>query len=261
MIRHILVGVFSSLLALGITIDAHSAEQSPAIEPEAMEMLRQMSDYINSLEQFTFHADNTIDTVLESGQQIQKSARADVTIKRPNQFRVNRQGDSIDQEFYFNGQTMTLYGKKLNFYASMNLSQTVDINTALEIAREEIGLFIPGSDLVYHDAHLELLEDVQSGMVVGSSVVDGVEVHHLAFRGSEVDWQLWVEKGEKPLPRKYLITSKWITGAPQYTAVLSEWNTSAEVDDAQFSFSPPPEAEKIGFIQMRRPPVKPGGEK
>ncbi|WP_167495768.1 MULTISPECIES: DUF2092 domain-containing protein [Desulfosediminicola] len=254
MIRQILLGILAPLLALGVANSSQNSAQSPAIQPEALEILHQMSDYLNSLQQFTFHSDNTIDTVLQSGQQIQMSARAEVTIKRPNQFRVYRQGDDFDQEFYFDGQAMTLYGKTINYYASMKLSKTVDINTALELAQEEVGLSIPGSDLVYHDAHLELLEDVQSGMVVGSSVVDGVEVHHLAFRGSEVDWQLWVEKGEKPLPRKYLITSKWVAGAPQYTAVLSDWNTSAEVDDSHFSFSPPPEAEEIGFIQLRRRP-------
>jgi len=95
------------------------------------------------------------------------------------------------------------------------------------------------------------MEDVKSGMVVGSSIVDGVDVHHLAFRGSEVDWQIWIQKGDKPFPRKYLITSKWIAGAPQGTALLSDWNTAVKLDDARFTFSPPPEAHKIGFIPLR----------
>jgi hypothetical protein len=131
----------------------------------------------------------------------------------------------------------------------------MDINTVLELAREEVGVIVPAADLVYHDAYLGLMEGVESGTYVGESTVDGVEVHHLAFRGVEVDWQIWVEKGNKPLPRKFLITSKWITGAPQFMAVLSDWNTSAKLEDALFQFSPPPDAEKIDFIRSRPDPA------
>jgi hypothetical protein len=164
---------------------------------------------------------------------------------------VNRKGDIVDQELYFDGKTLTLYGKRVNYYATMIASETINIDTALEFAKEEVGVIAPASDLFYQNVYQGLMEDVESGMVVGTSTVGGVEVHHLAFRGSEVDWQIWIEKGDKPLPRKYLITSKWIAGAPQFTAVLSDWDTSAQLDDALFQFSPPPEAEEIGFIPLR----------
>jgi hypothetical protein len=229
----------------------YGAQDASTIEPEAAQILKQMSDYLGSLEQFRFRAANTIDTVARSGQQVQLSAQVDIAIQRPNRFRVNRKGEIVDQEFYFDGKTLTLYGKVVNYYANMNVSEMIDINTALDLAKQEVGVILPASDLVYQDAYQELMEDVESGMVVGTGTVGGVEVHHLAFRGSEVDWQIWVEKGDKPLPRKYLITSKWITGAPQFTAVFSDWDTSAKLDDAQFTFSPPPEAEEIGFIPLR----------
>ncbi len=251
MIRRTSLGFLAILVSFSISNAARSADEPSAIEPEAAQVLRQMSDYLDSLAQFTFRANNTIDTVVRSGQQIQLSAQVDIAIQRPNRFRVNRKGDIVDQEFYFNGKTLTLYGKGVNYYANMNVSEMVDINTALELAKEEVGVFVPASDLVYQNAYQALMEDVESGTVVGTSTVDGVDVHHLAFRGSDVDWQIWVEKGDKPLPRKYLITSKWVTGAPQFTAVFSDWNTSAQLDDALFTFSPTPKAEQIGFIPLR----------
>ncbi len=250
MIRRTSLGFLAILVSLSLSHTARSAESS-VVEPEAAQILRQMSDYLGSLEQFTFRADNTIDKVMRSGQQLQSGASVDIAIQRPNRFHVNRKGDIVDQEFYFDGKTLTLYGKVVNYYANMNVSKTVDINTALDLAKEEVGVILPASDLVYQDTYQVLMEDVESGMVVGTSTVGGVEVHHLAFRGSEVDWQIWIEKGDKPLPRKYLITSKWITGAPQFTAVFSDWDTSAQLDDALFTFSPPPEAKEIGFIPLR----------
>ena len=50
---------------------------------------------------------------------------------------------------------------------------------------------------------------------IGRGVIDGVECEHLAFRNQDVDWQLWVQVGAKPIPCKYVITSKAVgIGAP-----------------------------------------------
>ena len=60
--------------------------------------------------------------------------------------------------------------------------------------------------------------------------MDGVVCDHLAFRNLDTDWQIWVESGERPLPRKYVITSKTVAAAPQYTLRLRDsasiWATS-----------------------------------
>jgi len=55
------------------------------------------------------------------------------------------------------------------------------------------------------------------------AVVDGVECEHLAFRGVDTDWQIWIETGARPVPRKYVITSKTLAGAPQYTLRIKDW--------------------------------------
>lgn len=248
---HHTLGLLAIFALLTVSNPAASAQESSAIEPEAAQALRQMSDYLGSLQSVTFRADNTIDMLMPSGQQLQMGGNVDIAIRRPNRFRVNRKGDLGDQEFYFDGKTLTLYGKLVNYYATMTASQTVDIDTALEFAREEVGVVAPASDLFYQNAYQGLMEDVESGAYVGISTIGEVEVHHLAFRGREVDWQIWIETGDTPLPRKYLITSKWIAGAPQFTAVFSDWNTSAKLEDALFTFSPPPGVEKIGFIPLR----------
>jgi len=235
-------------------------DQSKAVEPEAAKILRKMSDYLGSLERFTLSSESTIDKVMPSGQKLQVGAHVDAAIQRPNRLHLAHIGDDVDQEFYFDGNTLTLHGKQDKYYARLGVSETVDIDTVLDLARSEVGVVLPAADLFYADAYEGLMADVESGIVVGSSTVGGVEVHHLAFRGSVVDWQIWIEKGDRPLPRKYVITSKWIAGAPQFTAVFSDWNTAAKLDDAQFAFSPPPEAQKIGFISLRNESGGKGGE-
>jgi len=54
-------------------------------------------------------------------------------------------------------------------------------------------------------------------------VVDGFECEHLAFRNDDTDWQIWIQVGDAPIPRKYVITSKTEEGAPQYTLVIRDW--------------------------------------
>jgi hypothetical protein len=88
---------------------------------------------------------------------------------------------------------------------------------------------------------------VKEGAVVGSAFVGGVEADHLAFRTDLVDWQIWISKGDKPLPLKYVITTKWVTGAPEYSLRLTNWKTDG-VDAAQFAFNPPADAKKIDQV-------------
>ena len=74
---------------------------------------------------------------------------------------------------------------------------------------------------------------------IGQGVVDGVECEHLAFRSTDTDWQIWIESGARPVPRKYVITSKTVTGAPQYTLRIKDWKTDAVADADTFVFKPP----------------------
>ena len=69
---------------------------------------------------------------------------------------------------------------------------------------------------------------------------------HLAFRQPDIDWQLWVEKGQRALPRKIVITTRYEVGDPQYTAVL-RWNPAPKFDAGTFTLVPPAGATKIPY--------------
>ena len=105
-------------------------------------------------------------------------------------------------------------------------------------------------DLFYADPYPGLTTDVVSGAYLGWSYVNGVQCHHLAFRAARVDWQIWVQTGDVPLPLKYVITSKWVTGSPQYTARFRDWNTKPKVAASQFEFTPPKGAKRLNSIPV-----------
>src|SRR4051794_10364076 len=97
----------------------------------------------------------------------------------------------------------------------------------------------------------ELMQGVIDSRHIGQGVVDGVECEHLAFRNADTDWQIWVETGTRPTPRKYVITSKAVAGAPQYTLRIKDWKTDAAVGADAFAFKAAADATKVTIQAMR----------
>jgi hypothetical protein len=51
------------------------------------------------------------------------------------------------------------------------------------------------------------------------------------------------------LPMKYVITSRWITGAPQYAVTFFDWVVQGDIDKAVFVFKAPQDAKEIPFSE------------
>ena len=190
------------------------------------------------------HARSRIDIRAE----IQFNSPATLEVSRPNKLRAHRKGDIVNQEFFYDGKTLTLYNPRDNLYATTAAPPTID--EMLDFAREKLDIIAPASELLYKNAADKMLKESSSGFVVGPSVVAGVKSTHLAFRGSEVDWQIWIEDGDKPLPRKFILTSKKVAGEPQFTVLIRSWDVTPKLTDQEFSFTPPKGAKKIEFLQL-----------
>ncbi len=207
-----------------------------------------MSKYLNSVEQFSFQAQITFDDVLPSGQKIQFAATEDVAVRRPNDAYIEYSGDLGSKQFWYNGETITLYDPDKNMYASEKVPAKLD--QAMDYVMKDLGFAPPLSDLLYSDPDKALMGKVQFGISVGPSVVDGVCCQHLAFVEKYIDWQIWIEDGKQLLPRKLLITYKTMPGSPQFTAVLTDWDLRARFPDSLFTAKVPAGADKIQFVKV-----------
>jgi hypothetical protein len=225
-------------LAIGAGINAFPVAQAQAqdMDPDATEVLQFMSDYLADTEAFSVNADIDFEVVARTGQKLQYSSYATVLMERPNGLYIERQGPVADAEIFFDGSQLTLFGRRANAYAQQSIDGTID--EAIRAFEFETGIPFPGADLLFSDPYAVLSEGVESSLYLGTAYIDGVEVHHLAFREDETDWQIWVQTGDVPLPMKYVITTKWLTGAPQYEIRLHDWDTSPDVADGQFTFTP-----------------------
>jgi hypothetical protein len=174
-----------------------------------------------------------------------------VYVKRPGQLRIDKTGDDGGGQVFYDGKTFTFYSKSQNRFITTPASPTLD--STLPNVQASANIELPGADLLYSDLYAGLMDDVVSGESLGTSIVEGVATHHLAFRGREVDWQIWIEDGPRPLPRKYVITSKNIEGSPEYEILLSDWNLDPKLADDLFKFKPPPGAAPVGATAPAQP--------
>lgn len=221
--------------------------QAADVEPKADELLRKASDYLGTLKRFKIDAESTTDDLLSTGQKLQHTEGVVVSVQRPDRLRVDITGERRNLQLIYDGKKISLLGTDRNFYAQTAAPATID--SALQYAIDNFGIRVPLSDLLYTNSYAVLSENVESGFYVGKSEVRGVKAHHLAFRTDDVDWQVWIEDSRTPLPRKVLITLKWMTAAPQYTVWLS-WDLSPTWPDNLYTFVPPVDARKIDFLPV-----------
>ena len=229
--------------------------QPAGIDPQAEKLLKRMSDYLASRQQFTLKGESTLEAVLTSGQKLQFDSPVTLEVSRPNKLRAHRKGDIADQEFFYDGKTLTLYNPRENFYATAAAPPTLD--AMFDFAREKLDVVAPGAEMLYGNAAERMLKVTTSGFVVGPSIVGGVKCTHLAFRGPEVDWQIWIEDGDKPLARKFVLTSKQVTGSPEFTLLIRSWDVAPKLTNQEFNFTPPKGAKKIEFLTLNAEAAKP----
>jgi hypothetical protein len=233
--------------ALFVACLPFSASAQPAgVDPKADKLLRAMTSYMAGLQKFSVTTENNLEAVTTEGQKIQFVAPATLTFQRPDKLVAQRRGDVADQRFIYDGKTLTLFNPASGYYSSVPAPAHLD--AMLEFAQNKLDVTAPGSDLIDTRAYDKLMQDVKTGSYIGLEVVGGQRCHHLAYQGAEVDWQLWVREGERPLPCRYVITSKNIAGAPQFTMNIVSADTNPKTSPGMFRFVPPAGAKAIEFL-------------
>ena len=221
----------------------------PKVDPKADELLHKMADALGKAKSFQFDADHVLEVVTNDGETLQFVAASHVAVKRPNQLRSDRVGAIADATLYYDGKNITIHGKRTNLYATAAAPPTID--AAIDFARDELGLEAPAADLIYSDAYTGLMEDVVSGTYVGLEPVGNRMCHHLAYRGQETDWQIWVEDGARALPCRYVIRSKNVKGAPTFQVAFDNWKLAPALAANYFEFKPTKGASQIQFLSLR----------
>ena len=248
------------LLALAL------AAAAPAVQAQARDakaVLKAMSDYVGSQKTIELTFDSDIEVITPQLEKIQFTNSGQALLARPDKLRAHRVGGYADVALVFDGKTASIFGKHINAYAQVDAPGGVD--QLFEALRAGHGVALPFADLLLTNSYDTLVAGVMEAKHIGRGVIDGRECEHLAFRNFDTDWQLWVDVGDKPVPRKMVITSKTLNSAPQYTLRVTSWKTDVQITADSFTFVAPANAQRlkpdelVGLDEL--PPEAPTGGK
>jgi hypothetical protein len=225
-----------------------SVSVARADEAQAKSLFKAMSDYLAAQKAISFDYDTNLEIVSTQQQKVGLASSGTLTLNRPDKLHVTRTGGFANVEMVFDGKTLTLLGKNSDLYAQIEAPGTID--QLVDVLRDKYHRPVPAADLLMSDPYKELMPLVTDVKDLGSGVIQGIECDHLAFRTKGVDWQIWIAQGGRPYPCRYVITSKKVTGWPQYTLDIRGWKAGTEVASDGFKLEIPSGAKKLAADQI-----------
>ena len=207
-----------------------------------------MSAFLKSLPAAELVADGSLDVVNVEGQRIQIDGRTTIKMKRRG-FAIHHVNDLKSRDFYYDGKQFTMVSPKLNFYSTVPAPPTN--HEVLEALYDRYGIRLPLEDFFrWADTGDARADRFASAFSMGAAMQGGVKTTHYAFREPQLDWEIWIEDGAQPLPRKLAIVDRTNPTRPTFTARLS-WNLNPAISDSDFNFRPGPDAKPIEMAEYR----------
>lgn len=206
-----------------------------AVNPEAAAALKRMSDFLSTFKTFELTSNATRDIISADGQRVQIGAVVKYKVARPGIW-IDFVSDVRNRQYFYDGKTFTIYAPTLNFYASAPAPATN--REFLKSIYDRFGISLPLEDLFrWNDGDKSDLEALTSGFSLGTAHIDGVATDHWAFRQGDFDWEVWIEQGNRPLPRKLVIVDRTDPALPAYSARLN-WTLDPPLAAKDFTFVP-----------------------
>ena len=246
-----------SLLAMLLAAPSTYAQTPPAgtasapvsaVDQASIQALKDMGAHLQTLKRFRVSTELTGERVLKEGQKLQRTAKADLDVARPSKLRARISSAQGKRELIYDGKTFTLYTPAQKYYASVEFAGTVgELIGRLE---EKYGVELPLSDLFRWGTPDAPLDKIESAMNAGQELIGKDICDHYAFRQGKIDWQIWITSGDKPLPRKVVITNRADEARPQSVSLIS-WNLKPAFEDSVFKFTPPQGAKKTEIVERK----------
>jgi hypothetical protein len=245
-----------------------TASETPAAtageqDPQAKAILMKMADFLAKAQAFSVTMRSGYDAIQADGQVIEFGERRKILLQRPDQVRIEvERSDGDPGLVVFDGKGITVYKVEDNVYARAEQPGTLD--EAIVYLVKDLQLTLPLARMFRSDLAQDLEKQLTAVSYVEENILFDVPTDHLAARSVDVDLQIWIARGEQPLPRRVILTYKNAPGQPQFRADFLDWSLSPGISAESFTFTPPADAEQIPFISHVRPqgslPAQKGGQ-
>jgi hypothetical protein len=237
---------------------AWAEERSPSparatsrIDPQALEILRRMSTTLGDAKAFTYRSRSIVEVPAKTGQFITLFSTAEVALKRPDKLRARLTGEAPHFDFYFDGKTASAFAPATKVYSTVEAPSTID--AMLPALEQETGIRFASAPLLFSDPYGVLTRKLISGVVVGPTVVNRRPCQHLAFRSPGVNWEIWIESGQRTLPWRLAVTFTDRTNFPRVLVEFLNWNLHPWLHAGDFAFRKPAGARETPFFSVIKP--------
>jgi hypothetical protein len=250
-----------SALAMALATPGLHAQTAPAaaaaesqqavnpVDPAAIQALKDMGAHLQTLKRFTVSTDLTGERVLADGQKLQHSATAALDVVRPNMLRARMFSARAEREIFYDGKLATISIPAQKAYSTVEFTGNLgELVSKLEV---RYGVELPMADMFLWGTPAAPLDKIESAMNAGQDFIEKDLCDHYAFRQGNVDWQIWITTGAKPLPRKLVITNRSDEARPQSVQYFN-WNLKPTFKDSIFKFTPPKGATAVELRSLEQ---------
>lgn len=215
-------------------------------------VFERMARFLADARQFQVTLTMGYEVVQTTGQKIEFSERREITVARPDRFRVDiKKSNGEAGQVIYDGQRLTAYSETHQVYAQTEKPGRVD--DALVHLLRNLDMRMPLALMFHSRFPEEMQKRIETLSFVEWTALTDTPSAHLAGRTGAVDFQIWIPSTGEPLPRRVVITYRQEAGQPSFWADFSEWRLTPSLSAASFAFSPPAGAERIPFLaEMRR---------
>lgn len=225
--------------------------------PEAR--LREMSDFLSAAPSIRLNTREAFQWLNPEGERQEVQAVWEVNIWRPDAMRITMTGEGsqeFDVDIYYDGWKLTFVNHKQKVWAWASVANSLD--ELLDEIYWRFNLPIPMKDMLYSSPYDQLMTEDTESRYVGREEIEGRPCDRFSFSHEAVDWEIWIEAGEQPLPRRLDIIHKNLEQHPESEIIFTEVDLSPAVDETLFTFDPPD-----GYIEIpavENPPPDESGE-
>jgi hypothetical protein len=243
--KPLLFAAVGVIMLIPVTVSASTEVQTPKLieekTPVPAGLLVNSYRYMGKLKHFSIDAVTTSDDEYLDKMVVTYTHWVHLDVQRPGRLHISVSGDTKVKEYYINGKNFLVYDKLTNYYGELEVPQGID--QALDFLFDKYDVKSPLANILYTDLE-KRIPPKEKGFYFGISDVDDIPCHHIGFATETQEYQVWIEQGEKPLIRKFIIVDKMLPYLPRSGTVL-RWNTTKKFDKNTFAFDIPKGAVKI----------------
>lgn len=228
---------------------AHQAELAATAQANTDEVKAEMkrsADFLAAQPHFAFRALIAYEVLQANGSKLEFGATRTATVRRPDRLRVDTlQRDGDRRSVFFDGKQISIDLPTEQAYVAVAKPGTLD--DAISYLVDDLDTPAPLHEFLSSNYYEGVKDAIASAFFVAEERLGERTCNHFALSTANVDAELWIEDGDRPLPCRLVVTYVNEPAVPQFRAEFEDWNLAPATPDSLFAYTPPAGAERLAL--------------